>query len=249
MNKHYKLYEVGGCIRDEILGIKSGDVDYSFVWDNPNAFDSVEDAYNTMNRILEADGFRVYKTHPDCFTTKAKFPEDHQYEGDADFVMARKEVGYIEGTRTPIVEVGTLEDDLSRRDFTVNALAKGEDGKIIDLYGGKEDLEIKILSTPLDPEITFNDDPLRILRGLRFSVTKGFHLGMDEIRAIENFDVSKMKVVSVERKMAELTKMFKHSTKWTLHHLEVLKIWNKDLWLDLIENEQGMWLMPTNKKK
>lgn len=248
-NRNYKLYEVGGCIRDELLGIPSKDIDYSFVWDSPKEFRSALGAFIHMQDVLKKQGFKIFKSFPEAFTVRAKFPKNHQYSGDADFVMARREVSYHPGTRTPIVEPGTLTDDLNRRDFTVNALAKDQAGNIIDICHGQEDLEDRLLRTPLDPKITFNDDPLRILRGFRFCVTKGFRFGNKEVDAIAAFDVEKMRVVSVERKMEELTKMFKFSTERTLNKLCSLKLINKSLWLDLVDNKQGMWLMPTNKKK
>jgi tRNA nucleotidyltransferase/poly(A) polymerase len=111
------------------------------------------------------------------FTIRAKFPADHKFAKlDADFVMARKEVGYVEGTRRPILELGTLEDDLIRRDFTVNAMAEDEDGNLIDLFNGQIDLQRMVLITPKAPKITFDEDPLRIIRAIRFSITKGFSL-------------------------------------------------------------------------
>lgn len=113
--------------------------------------------------------------------------------------MARKEVGYVPGTRTPIVEPGNLYDDLSRRDFTVNAMAKDPDtGEIIDYFYGKHDITNALIRTPLDPVTTFDDDPLRILRAIRFAVTKRFTIEQTTWQAMVLYD-SKMPVVSEER--------------------------------------------------
>jgi tRNA nucleotidyltransferase/poly(A) polymerase len=161
----------------------------------------------------------------------------------ADFVMARKEVGYVEGTRRPILELGTLEDDLIRRDFTVNAMAEDEDGNLIDLFNGQMDLERMILITPLPPKVTFEDDPLRIIRAIRFSITKGFRLSYLDY-FIYNFDYEgKMGVVSIERIREELLKCFKHDT------LKTLTILNQNPKLrDYIFKNNILWLKPTFEK-
>ena len=194
-----RIYKVGGCVRDKILEIDSKDIDFTFVLDDTNM--SVEDGFAQMYKWLSDEGFQIFLSTPDCFTIRAKFPNNHQYEGMvADFVMARKEIGYIPGTRKPILKIGTLEDDLVRRDFTLNALAEDEDGKIIDLFGGVDDLRRGYLRTPLDCKVTFDDDPLRILRAIRFCITKGFYIGAYMDGVIQDYDYeTKMKVVSIER--------------------------------------------------
>lgn len=132
----FKFYEVGGKIRDELLGLTNKDVDYVAV-PSEELLRNIEEAQclvdgiypNTANAVftmleshLRKEGFEIFLVTPDCYTIRAKFPEGYKYQGVADFVMARKEVGYVPGTRTPIVEPGNLYDDLSRRDFTVNAM-------------------------------------------------------------------------------------------------------------------------------
>ena len=174
----FKFYEVGGKVRDEILGLQSKDVDYVAV-PNENLLEKYKTAHEMfviLESYLHNEKFEIFLSTPDCFTIRAKFPKDHKYQGVADFVMARKEIGYVEGTRTPIVVPGTLYDDLERRDFTLNALAKDDDGTIIDFFNGRKDLEDGVLRTPLETEVTFNDDPLRVLRAIRFAITKGFSL-------------------------------------------------------------------------
>lgn len=136
MMEDFKFYEVGGKIRDEFLGIKSKDVDYVAV-PSKEVFDKIHPresqpspamlVFDELKDYLEKQKFEIFLVTPRCYTIRAKFPEGHKYQGIADFVMARKEVGYIPGTRTPIIYPGTLYDDLSRRDFTVNALAKDPD--------------------------------------------------------------------------------------------------------------------------
>jgi tRNA nucleotidyltransferase/poly(A) polymerase len=238
----FKFYEVGGKVRDEILGLQSKDVDYVAV-PNDNLLDRYQSAHKmfvVLETYLTNEKFEIFLSTPDCFTVRAKFPKGHKYQGVADFVMARKEIGYVEGTRTPIVVPGTLKDDLERRDFTVNAIAKGEDGEIIDLFDGMKDLEKMVLSTPLPTKQTFDDDPLRVLRAIRFAITKGFSLKHLDYY-INNYDYeNKMKVVSSERIREELYKCFKHDTMDTLDTLNDYPTLKRYIF----ENKL-MWLKPT----
>ena len=168
-----KIFEIGGCVRDELLGLHTKDIDFTVVIDQRGENLSVDEGWTSMKHFLLNEGFKIFLETKDCFTIRAMFPKGHQHEGlVADFVMARKEVGYISGTRKPILELGSLEDDMMRRDFTVNAMAKDKNGNIIDLFNGQQHLKWKLLMTPLDPMTTLMDDPLRLLRALRFSITK-----------------------------------------------------------------------------
>jgi tRNA nucleotidyltransferase/poly(A) polymerase len=241
----FKFYEVGGKIRDEILGLQSKDVDYVAVPSETllERYKSAHEMFVMLETYLTNEKFEIFLSTPDCFTVRAKFPKDHKYQGVADFVMARKEIGYMEGTRTPIVVPGTLKDDLERRDFTVNAMAKGDDGKIIDLFDGMNDLKRMVLITPLPPEQTFNDDPLRVLRAVRFAITKGFSLKFLDYY-INNYDYeNKMSVVSTDRIREELYKCFKHDTMGTLDMLNDYPTLKRYIF----ENKL-MWLKPTNEQ-
>ena len=238
-----KIFEVGGCVRDELLGLESKDIDFTVVLDDTSL--SVDEGWDKMLMWLRSEGFSLFLETKDCFTVRGKFPKGHKNEGlVGDFVMSRKEVGVIPGTRKPILELGTLEDDLMRRDFTVNSLCKDEDGKIIDLFEGVYDLKTRVLRTPLDPMITLLDDPLRMLRGLRFSITKGFIIdsklwdSMLDPRVLDKLK----EVVSHERMREEITKMMKHDT------IKSLKLLNKIPGLMEVVFSNGMWLMPTTKK-
>jgi tRNA nucleotidyltransferase/poly(A) polymerase len=238
----FSFFEVGGKVRDELLGLDSKDVDYVAV-PNENLLERYKEAHEmfvVLETYLYNEGFEIFLSTPECFTIRAKFPKSHKYKGVADFVMARKEIGYVEGTRTPIVKPGTLYDDLERRDFTLNSMAKDEDGSIIDYFGGMEDLISGELKTPLETEVTFNDDPLRILRAIRFAITKGFSLKHLDYY-INNYDYeNKMKVVSPERIREELLKCFKHDTMDTLDTLNDYPTLKRYVF----ENKL-MWLKPT----
>jgi tRNA nucleotidyltransferase/poly(A) polymerase len=239
----FKFYEVGGKVRDELLGLKSKDVDYVAVPSDEliNDISSAHTMFGILEEFLTKEKFEIFLVTPDCFTIRAKFPQGHIYEGVADFVMARKELGYIPGTRTPLVKPGTLYDDLERRDFTLNALAKDSDGNIIDLFGGMDDLKHGMLRTPLDCKITFDDDPLRILRAIRFSITKKFSMSRKIIEEIYIYDYdNKMSVVSTERIREELFKCFKHDTIKTLNTLEEFYRLR-----DYIFKNNILWLKPT----
>jgi len=239
----FTFYEVGGKIRDEILGLKSKDVDYTVV---PNEmllrdYTEASDMFGVLSDYLTAEKFEIFLETPDCYTIRARFPKGHKYEGVADFVMARKEIGYIEGTRTPIVVPGTLYDDLERRDFTLNAMAKDNNGNIIDYFNGMEDLKNMTLRTPLDTEVTFNDDPLRILRAIRFSIIKGFIIPDDMWHIIYHYDYEgKMSVVSTERIREELYKCFMVDTLLTLDKLKQFPHLT-----DYIFTNTKLWLKPS----
>jgi poly(A) polymerase len=245
----FKFYEVGGCVRDEILGLKSKDIDYVAVPSDGLLKDvtSAYDMFIILKYYLTEEEFELFLVTPDCFTIRAKFPKGHKYQGVADFVMARKEIGYIPDTRQPIIVPGTLYDDLERRDFTLNALAKDDNGEIIDYFDGMWALENKMLLTPLDSKVTMMDDPLRLLRAFRFSITKGFTISpriwetclMDGI--VEKLD----KVVSQERIRDEVFKMMKHDTLKTLELFERIRLVNPNILTIMFG--KGIWLKPTNE--
>ncbi len=243
-----KIYLVGGAVRDRLLGIKSKDLDYVMVLDDTNI--SVEEGFKIMEKYMIDEGYTIFVSHPDMFTIRAKFPKGHKNEKqDADFVLARKEVGYVSGTRKPILELGSLYDDLARRDFTVNAMAEDEDGNLIDLFEGRSDLDARILRTPLDPNVTLLDDPLRVLRAFRFAVTKKFIISNLIKFAMLNPEIMKklVEVVSQDRVRDELHKMFKADT---IASINLLKFAEETFCPGIMTVCFGgeMWLEPTNKK-
>ena len=242
-----KIFKVGGCIRDKFLGVDSKDIDFTFVCENSK---TIEEGWAEMVNWMTERKYEIFLETPDCFTIRAKFPKGDTNEGlVADFVMARKETGYIEGTRKPILELGTLEDDLIRRDFTVNALAEDIDGTIIDLFNGLDDLKKGILRTPTDAMVTMMDDPLRILRALRFTITKDFTMSIDLWDAMQQPNIlQKLELtVSGERIREEIAKMFQFDT---VRSFRLLMDVDNVIpgFLDLIF-KNGMWLVPTFKKQ
>ena len=238
-----KMYLVGGAVRDGLLGIQSKDLDYTVTVEGAT---TVDEAWNAMREHLETQGFTIFLETPEYFTIRAKFPKGHvNAKQTADFVLAREEGPYSDGRRPDWVKPGTLEQDLSRRDFTVNALAKSEDGTIIDLFEGREDLRYRVLDSVGDPRERFLEDALRVFRAVRFMITKDFVLSHKVKAAIHNVGVlDKVEEVSVERIREELHRCFAHDTTRTMTTLvndfpELLGVMAR----------KGIWLIPSNKEK
>jgi poly(A) polymerase len=236
------IFEVGGKVRDELLGLKSKDADFAFVLTPEEAAgQSIEAAFDFMRDWMMEMGFQIFLSTPDCLTIRAKFLNSKQ---TADFVLARRDLNYMPGSRKPIVQPGSLADDLRRRDFTVNAIAKSENGELIDLFEGQKDLVDRVLRTPLEPIVTLTDDPLRALRAVRFSVKLGFRMAPDLQDALHNPVLTElMAVVSTDRIREELAKAMKVDTWGTLKVLQSLPEALVRDWLE----RPGMWLMPTVK--
>lgn len=238
--KKFKEYLVGGAVRDELLGIKNKDLDYTFVFDVIDHDKTTDECFNEMYEIINNRG-EIFLSTPSCYTIRYK---DSITKEIKDVVMARKEIGYIPGTRTPIVVPGTLYDDLERRDATLNALAKDDEGNIIDYFNGVEDLRKGILRTPMDCKITIEDDPLRIWRYFRFSITKGFTISEDLKYEMLNYDYeNRMCVVSNQRIRDELFKCFKCDTLKTLCMLNEFPALRHYAF-----TKTNLWLKPTNEE-
>jgi poly(A) polymerase len=187
-------YVIGGFVRDMLLERKSKDIDIMVVGNG------IELATKVAAR-LGSSKVQVFKTFG---TAMIRY---HDY--DIEFVGARKE-SYTPESRKPDVESGTLEDDQKRRDFTINALAislnSANYGEVIDPFGGLQDLEAGILRTPLDPDITFSDDPLRMMRAVRFAAQLKFHIDVDTIESMMR-NRKRIEIVSAERIADELNKI------------------------------------------
>lgn len=155
-NDAIKIYLVGGAVRDELLGIKSKDNDYSV--EAPS--------YQAMVDYIASIG-KIYIEKPEHLTVRARVNGE-----DSDYVLCRKEGSYRDGRRPDRVEPGTLMDDLARRDFTVNAICKMPDGTYFDPFGGIRDLQKRILK-PVGSVDRLREDSLRIVRAVRFKIQKG----------------------------------------------------------------------------
>lgn len=198
----FKFYEVGGKIRDELLGLTNKDVDYvavpteavySKIHPCEAQLSPAQLMFKALKSYLEEQKFEIFLVTPECYTIRAKDPDT---------------------------------------------------GEIIDYFNGKTHLARRLLVTPLDPITTFDDDPLRILRGIRFSITKRLLVSQDMWQVMKSYDYfNKMPVVSEERIREELTKCFKCNSSLALGWLSELTELR-----DYIFTKTSLWLKPTNEK-
>src|SRR5258706_379709 len=190
----YETYVVGGFVRDLLLKRPCKDID----------FVCVGSGIQLAEAVAHELGNVPVTTFKNFGTAMIKFDDF-----DLEFVGARKE-SYRSDSRKPIVEDGTLDDDQKRRDFTINAMAISLNektyGELVDPFGGVVQLAKKIIQTPLDPEITFSDDPLRMLRAIRFASQLNFDIEADTFEAIIK-NTSRLKIISMERISEELNKI------------------------------------------
>lgn len=188
-------YVIGGFVRDKILGRITKDIDIVCIGDG------IELAHKVATNLKPKPQVSFFKN----FGTAQIITGDMEIE----FVGARKE-SYTYDSRKPVVEPGTLENDLDRRDFTINAMAislnERNYGKLLDPFGGMYDLENRIIKTPLEPGLTFSDDPLRMMRAIRFAAQLGFTIEPVTLDSIKG-NVERIKIVSGERIADELNKI------------------------------------------
>lgn len=191
-----KSYVIGGFVRDYLLKRDfKKDIDIVAVGSG------IDLAKKVSSLLPKKPKVQIFKTYG---TAMLRYDDI-----DIEFVGARRE-SYTENSRNPQVETGTLEDDQNRRDFTINALALSLDeadfGTLVDPFNGVEDLSNKIIRTPLNPDITYSDDPLRMMRAIRFATQLGFTIEEESLKAIER-NKERIKIISGERIVDELNKI------------------------------------------
>ena len=188
-------YVVGGFVRDYFINRESKDIDILVIGSG------IEMAQSVSKQLKNTSKIKIFKTYG---TAMLKYLD---YE--VEFVGSRKE-SYSNNSRNPKVSTGTLEDDINRRDFTINSLAiglsKNNYGELIDYHNGLDDIKSKIIRTPLDPEITFNDDPLRMLRAIRFASSLDFTIDKEIVNIISNLN-TRIEIITKERIVEEINKI------------------------------------------
>ena len=235
-----ECYVVGGYVRDIFLERPSNDIDVVVVG---SGIEVAKELKRSLGRKAHLSVFKNFGT------AQVKYKEERgerSEEREVEFVGARKE-SYSHDSRKPIVENGTLEDDQNRRDFTINAMAiclnKSRFGELVDPFNGLADLEDGIIATPLDPDITFSDDPLRMMRCIRFASQLNFQIEDATFEGLERM-ADRIKIVSGERIEVELNKilMSPHPSKGLvdLQRCGLLNIILPELAaLDIVEQKNG----------
>ncbi len=192
-----EVYVVGGYVRDILLNRPSVDIDFVTVG---SGIELAEKVAQSLGKGAHLSVFATYGT------AQVKY-----HDLELEFVGARRE-SYRQDSRNPIVEDGTLQEDIARRDFTVNAMAINLNnetfGHLVDLYNGVDDISAGVLRTPLDPDITFSDDPLRMMRAIRFASQLNFRIHQPTFEAIKR-NAHRMEIITRERINDELGKIIR----------------------------------------
>ena len=205
-----RAYVIGGFVRDLILKRPSKDIDIVCIGSGIDLAEAVGRELKAQVVVFKNFGTAMLHSDkdPPAGTDVSKpIPANRLMDLEVEFVGARKE-SYRADSRKPVVEDGTLEDDQNRRDFTINAMGISlnptlDYGQLLDPFGGLEDLRRKIIRTPLNPTITFSDDPLRMMRAIRFASQLGFDIEPDTFDAIVEMK-DRLSIVSRERITDEL---------------------------------------------
>lgn len=225
-----KLYRVGGAVRDMLLGVESKDIDYAV---EASSFEEMLDWIRWRGE--------VFLVKPEFCTVRAKMTGGVA----ADFVLCRKDGHYSDGRHPDFVVPGTILDDLARRDFTINAMAIDDDtGEIIDPYEGRVDIKDRWLGCVGSPKERFSEDALRMLRALRFTVTRDLRLCPDIVESFGDPELLQKLIdnISAERKREELEKCFRHDT---LKTLDLLGRFDRQCYHRLTKHLFGLfWLRP-----
>lgn len=241
-----RVYEVGGCVRDDLLGLRTKDIDFA-----------VEaDSYEAMRDELVRLGFEIFVETEQYYTIRARFPTvvpagfgfsvlDRARRVTADFVLCRKDGVYSDFRRPDDVQPGSIYDDLARRDFTMNAIARRADGSLIDPHDGQGAIANRMIICVGEPRDRLREDPLRALRAIRFSITKRFAIESHLLGTMCEVWMSEaIAGVSAERRREELRLCMRHDTVETVRRLASLP---RDLTNSIFSS--GLWLDPTLKEQ
>ena len=196
MSESILVYEVGGSVRDRIIGVEHHDFDYAV--EAPS--------FQAMKNHFESLGYSIYVEKPEFGCILAKHPD---HKKSSDFTLCRKDGYYSDNRRPDFVVPGTIIDDLARRDFTINAIAIDPKGHTLDPHNGIDDIEKRLIRCIRDTHTTIMEDPLRFIRAYRFGITKRFRIdeSIQKIVHEEQFLKRFRQSVSIERVQNELNKM------------------------------------------
>ena len=206
-----ECYVVGGYVRDIFLERPSNDIDVVVVGSGIALAEAVKKRYGRRAHLSVFKSFGTAQVKIPVSNEKSEMKNEKGHSSfiELEFVGARRE-SYSHDSRKPVVEDGTLEDDQNRRDFTINAMAiclnRARFGELVDPFNGIADLEDGIIATPLDPEVTFSDDPLRMMRCIRFATQLNFQIEDETFDALSRM-ADRIKIVSGERIEVELNKI------------------------------------------
>lgn len=235
MTNNIKIFLVGGAVRDTFLGTPIKDKDYVVV----------APSFEAMKEFIVSKGGKIFQEKPEFLTLRARMSGFGTLGiGAADFVLARKDGVYTDGRRPDSVEVGTIEEDLARRDFTMNAIAIDTEDQfnVIDPFQGIDDIAHKLIRAVGDARTRLQEDKLRAFRALRFAVEKGFRIDNRLDWEISRLAAIEFAAVSTERIRDELLKMFKKDFALSIELLQDAP----GLWE--VVKQRGIWFKPTTEK-
>ena len=235
----FGIYLVGGFVRDHIMGLESKDIDIV----------CEASSFEEMLTWVEATHKKVFLTNKEFLTIRALGNDNKPY----DYVLTRRESGYSDGRHPDEVYIGSILDDLARRDFTINSMAWSiNNQELLDPHGGQEDIDLKFLNCVGNTYKRFEEDPLRILRAMRFSITKGFMVNQQIAGVFKDPSWSEriINTVSMERIQEELKKCFFFDAAETMRFLveDMSSEFRCKIFKSKFSNS-NLWLEPTIKIK
>lgn len=226
-----RVFEVGGAVRDKLMGLDPKDFDFAVECDK----------FEDIIEHIESSGGKVYLSTPEFYTVRARLNNI-----DADFVWCRIEGPYSDSRHPDWVKPGTIYDDLARRDFTMNAIAIDEDGNYIDPHSGILDIDNRRIKCVGNTEDRMNEDALRMIRAIRFSITKDMKLSYPIMKFLDNISsINLLSSISTDRIREELTICFSYNTYRTLRTFN--RFSNIEAYLFGVDKQ--IWLKPTTEKR
>lgn len=233
-----RTFKVGGVVRDMFLNVKSKDIDYAV---EVSGTSDVPTGFSIMRDYIKSMGGVIFLETPEHVTIRARVGDEA-----ADYVLCRRDGSYSDGRRPDEVFVGTIDDDLARRDFTMNAIAVMEDGSIYDPFGGQYDIEQKFIRCVGRTADRMREDSLRLVRAARFSITKGFRIHSE---ISEMFDsatwMERLSMISEDRIRDEVEKMFRFDTIRTIAFFGCYPFFAEACF----GGGKKIWMKPTSEKK